>query len=212
MRNSFHLPRFYPIIDTSVLSRTDLTPIQIAEEAAKTGVKILQYRNKDNWTQHHFDEAKAISAICKDAEILFVINDRADYASLLGAGLHVGQDDLSPVACRTVVPNALIGFSTHNALQLRRAGDVQVNYLSLGPIFATKSKERPDPVVGIDGLRALRMLTTKPLVAIGGITLETAADVLSAGASSVAIISGIIPSEGQQLRERLLAWRQVTND
>ena len=97
------LPRFYPIIDTAVLAKTTFTPIQVAQEAAAAGVEILQYRHKDNWTQAVFDEARAIAAICKDAGILFILNDRADYAYLLGAGLHIGQDDIPPVAARRVI-------------------------------------------------------------------------------------------------------------
>lgn len=213
------LPRFYPIIDTVVLSRTGFSPIQIAEAAALEGVGILQYRHKEAWTQANFDEAEQIAKICKLAGIMFVVNDRADYARLLGAGLHVGQDDLSPVAARLVVSNALLGFSTHNGYQLRRASEEPADYLSLGPIFATTSKERPDPVVGVDGLRALRVLSSKPLVAIGGIRLEAAAEVLSAGANSIAVISDIIPADSgapqnseSKLRERLRDWLQVTND
>jgi thiamine-phosphate pyrophosphorylase len=108
--------------------------------------------------------------------------------------LHIGQDDLSPVAARLIVGDAVLGFSTHNAEQLERGNAEQVEYLSLGPIFATTSKLRPDPVVGLNGLRKLRSLTSKPLVAIGGITLENGADVLAAGADSLAVISGILPA------------------
>lgn len=214
MQNSFRPPRFYPIIDTSVLAPTGFSPLQVAEEAVRAGVKILQYRHKDNWTQSHFDEAKSIADLCKSAGILFVINDRADFASLLGGGLHIGQDDLPAVAARAVVPNAIIGFSTHNAFQLRRSADLPVNYISLGPIFATQSKDRPDPVIGVDGLRALRVISSMPLVAIGGITLLTAADVLSSGADSVAVISGILPSSPDrgQLQLQLREWRQITKD
>jgi thiamine-phosphate pyrophosphorylase len=139
--------------------------------------------------------SREIAGICRDAGILFVINDRADFANLLGAALHIGQDDLPAPAARKVVPNAVIGFSTHNAAQMRRAIGSPVDYLSLGPVFPTKSKENPDPVVGLEGLRALRPLTSKPLVAIGGITLENAPEVLAAGADSVAVISGLLPLE-----------------
>jgi thiamine-phosphate pyrophosphorylase len=212
MFSSFKPPRFYPIIDTAVLSRTAFSPIDVAEEAATAGVGILQYRHKENWTQANFDDAKTIAGICQETGIIFIINDRADYARLLGSGLHIGQDDLPPVAGRRVISKAVIGFSTHNGRQLRRGGEEPADYLSLGPIFATQSKERPDPVVGVDGLRALRILTTKPLVAIGGITLEDAAKVFSAGADSVAIISGFLPSDPNRprLRERLQEWLHIT--
>jgi thiamine-phosphate pyrophosphorylase len=193
MTTEFRPPRFYPIIDTVVLTGAGFSAIQVAEAAVAAGARILQYRHKEKWTQSEFDEAKMISGICKKAKILFIVNDRADFAYLLGAGLHIGQDDLPPQAARRVVADAVIGFSTHNASQLRYAVGAPVDYLSLGPIFATKSKEKPDAVVGLEGLKALRSLTPKPLVAIGGITLENAADVLAAGADSVAVISGILP-------------------
>lgn len=214
MQINFRPPRFYPIIDTAVLAASGFGLVDVAGEAAAAGVKILQYRHKDDWTQTQFDEAKAIAAICEASDILFIVNDRADFAHLLGAGLHIGQDDLPPVASRKVISKSVLGFSTHNALQLRRACEEPVNYLSLGPIFATQSKQRPGPVVGIDGLAALRVLTAKPLVAIGGITLENAPKVLSAGASSVAVISGILPhsSSRAQLRELLQEWVRITND
>jgi thiamine-phosphate pyrophosphorylase len=193
METEFQPPRFYPIIDTAVLAAANVSPIHLAEAAVVAGAKILQYRHKGIWTQTEFDEAKAIAQVCNQSHVLFVVNDRADFAHLLGAGLHIGQDDLPPEAARRVVSTAILGLSTHNAGQLRRAVGAPVNYLSLGPIFATKSKEKPDPVVGIEGLTMLRSLTTKPLVAIGGITLENASDVLAAGADSVAIISGLLP-------------------
>ena len=191
MATNFTPPRFYPIIDTSL----PYLAVHVAEAVATAGAKILQYRHKGNWTQHEYDEAREIAGICRDAGILFVINDRADFANLLGAALHIGQDDLPAPAARKVVPNVVIGFSTHNAAQMRRAVGAPVDYLSLGPIFPTKSKENPDPVVSLEGLRALRPLTSKPLVAIGGITLDNASEVLAAGADSVAVISGLLPLE-----------------
>jgi thiamine-phosphate pyrophosphorylase len=213
MATNFQPPRFYPIIDTAVVRATAFSAVGVAEAAAAAGVNILQYRHKDKWTQFEFDEAKTIAAICRDADILFVVNDRADFAQLLGAALHIGQDDLPPPAARRVVAEAVIGFSTHNAGQLRRAAGMPVDYLSLGPIFTTTSKERPDPVVGLEGLKTLRALTEKPLVAIGGITLENAAEVLAAGADSVAIISGILPAEQDRLplRQRLSDLIRATN-
>jgi thiamine-phosphate pyrophosphorylase len=211
MAIKFSPPRFYPIIDTAVLGRTPFSPIRVAEEAVKAGAKILQYRHKEKWTQAEFDEAKAISAVCKEAAIPFIINDRADFAKLLGAGLHIGQDDLPPEAARKLMQSAVIGYSTHNAGQLRGTGDVPADYVSLGPIFQTTSKEKPDPVVHPDGIRAMRSLTSKPLVAIGGITLENASEVLTAGADSVAIISAMLPIEKayKRLSETLKEWCQL---
>ncbi len=203
-----NLPRFYPIIDTAVIATSLFKPIEVAEEAIAAGAKILQYRHKDNWTQTAFNEAKVIGELCRQANIPFIVNDRADFAKLLNAGLHIGQDDLPAPAARQIVGSVIIGFSTHNAPQLKRAVGSPVDYLSLGPIFETKSKEKPDPVVGVDGLKKLRPLTDKPLVAIGGITLENAESVFATGANSVAIISGILIPEASRslLRQRLTAW------
>lgn len=209
---SFRLPRFYPILDTATLCHRKCSVLTIADALVEAGAKILQYRHKDDWTQAHLDEVKRIVALCHDAGVLFVLNDRADFARLLGAALHLGQHDLPPVAARRVVSDEVIGFSTHNQLQLTRADEEPVEYLSLGPIFSTKSKSKPDPVVGTETLRRLRPLTAKPLAAIGGITLENAREVLEAGADSVAVISGLLPEkcDRKSLRRRAEEWIAVT--
>jgi thiamine-phosphate pyrophosphorylase len=155
-----------------------------------------------------------VARLANEAGALFVVNDRVDFAKLLGAALHIGSDDLSPFAARRLLgSNPVIGFSTHNGFQLKRASEEAVQYLALGPIFSTASKENPDPLVGLEGLTSWRSLTAKPVVAIGGITLERAAEVLRAGADSVAVISGFLPSDGglNQLRERVRAWIELTN-
>jgi thiamine-phosphate pyrophosphorylase len=208
----FRLPRFYPILDTIALTERGCAVIPAAKALLEAGVKILQYRHKDDWTQAHFDEAREIAKLCHERGVLFVLNDRADFARLLGAALHVGQDDLPPVAARRVVSDEVIGFSTHDERQLIRGGEEPVEYLSLGPIFVTNSKSKPDPVVGIDGLRRVRPLTKKPLVAIGGITPENARDVLDAGADSIALISGLLPHTCDQiaLRRRAEEWIRLT--
>jgi thiamine-phosphate pyrophosphorylase len=207
----FKLPRFYPILDTAALSEHGCAPITAAEALIEAGTRILQYRHKDHWTQAHFEEAKRMATLCHESGVLFVLNDRADFARLIGAALHLGQDDLPPAAARRIVSDEVIGFSTHNQLQLTRADEEPVEYLSLGPVFATNSKRRPDPVIGIERLRKLRALTKKPLVAIGGITQLQACDVLEAGADSVAVISGILPEtcDFKALRRHGEAWIQL---
>lgn len=204
----FKLPRFYPILDTAALAQRDCAARQAAEALVEAGVRILQYRHKGDWAQEHFDAAKQIAALCHEAGVLFVLNDRADFARLLGAALHVGQEDLPPVAARRVIGDEVMGFSTHNRVQLERGDQEPVEYLSLGPIFPTKSKDRPDPPIGITGLKELRQITGKPLVAIGGITQSNALDVLAAGAQSVAAISGILPEpcNRSSLRKQAEAW------
>lgn len=208
---AFKLPRFYPILDTAALADRQCLPLIAAEALVDAEVRILQYRHKGDWTQTRFDEAKRIAELCHKSGVLFVLNDRADFARLLGAALHVGQTDLPPVAARRVISDEVMGFSTHNREQLAIGNDEPVEYLSIGPIFATQSKLQADPVVGVDQLKALRALTQKPLCAIGGITLENAVQVLSAGADSVAVISGMLPDkcEKKPLRRRAEEWQRV---
>jgi thiamine-phosphate pyrophosphorylase len=207
----FKLPRFYPILDTATLAIRGWPVLSTAEALIDAGVRILQYRHKDSWRQTHFDEAKQIAKLCHSAGVLFVMNDRADYAHLLGAALHLGQDDLPPVAARRVISDEVMGFSTHDQAQLIRANEEPVEYLSLGPIFATNSKLRPDPVVGVEGLRMLRPLTEKPLAAIGGIDQLNARSVLEAGANSVAVISALLPetNERKALRRHIEEWLRL---
>jgi thiamine-phosphate pyrophosphorylase len=186
------LPAFYPIIDT----------VPAAEALIEAGARIVQFRYKGFFSRKVFEEASHIAELCRSAGASFVVNDRADIAMLLGAALHLGQEDLAPADARRILPaGSIIGFSTHNEQQLR-AGDLQpVDYLAIGPIFATGSKLNPDPVVGLDRLRMLRSLTQKPLVAIGGITRAVASQVFEAGADSVAIIGDLYPDIQAQAAE-----------
>ncbi|MGH9621649.1 MAG: thiamine phosphate synthase [Bryobacteraceae bacterium] len=210
----FRLPRFYPILDTGLLAARECPAMLAAEALMEGGAAILQYRHKSLWTQAHFDEAEQIRDLCHESGVLFVINDRADFARLLGAALHLGQEDLPPAAARRVISDEVMGFSTHNLLQLMRAAEEPVEYLSLGPIFTTDSKLRPDPVVGLDCLRELRPLTEKSLAAIGGIRMENAKDALAAGANSVAIISALWQGESNKksIRRQTEEWIELLND
>ncbi|MGB6947107.1 MAG: thiamine phosphate synthase [Bryobacteraceae bacterium] len=196
------LPPFYPIIDADRVSA-----VPAAEAILEAGAQILQYRRKSFFSREAFAEASRISELCRSAGALFVMNDRADIAMLLNAGLHVGQDDLAPPDARKLLPaTSIIGFSTHNERQLRAGDNEPVDYVAIGPIFATGSKGNPDPVVGLDRLRTLRPLTKKPLVAIGGITRESAPQVFEAGADSVAIIGDLISNP----RERAEEWIAIS--
>jgi thiamine-phosphate pyrophosphorylase len=178
------LPAFYPIIGD----------VAAAEALLDAGARILQFRHKSFFSRQAFEEASRIAELCRHAGALFVVNDRADIAKLLDAALHVGQDDLAPTDARRILPSpGIIGFSTHNEQQLLAGNLEPVDYLAIGPIFPTRSKLNPDPIVGLDRLRALRALTQKPLVAIGGITRELAPQVFEAGADSVAVISDLFP-------------------
>lgn len=206
------LPLVYPILDTSTLLRRAISPVTAAEALLEGGARILQLRHKGHFTREKFDDAKAISSLCQAGGVQFVVNDRADIARLLGAGLHLGQEDITPADARRIVgESAMLGFSTHNEGQLRAAADEPADYLALGPIFATGSKQNPDAVVGLENLSRWGSLTDRPLVAIGGITRENAREVLAAGASSLAVIGDLYPPECTRLtlRARMEEWLKV---
>jgi thiamine-phosphate pyrophosphorylase len=200
------LPRFYPILDSGLLAHRGIRVLDAADAFLSAGVGILQFRQKGQVTRATLADLEAVAALCRSANVPLVVNDRADLARMVGAALHLGQDDLPPVAARGVVgPETAIGFSTHNEAQLRAAVEEPVDYLALGPVFGTSSKENPDPVVGIEELRRLRPLTSRPLVAIGGIKRSNARDVFATGADSVAIIGDLIPEDGS-IKKRILEW------
>ena len=164
-----------------------------ADELMAGGVTLLQYRNKAGSARTMLEQARELRRRLRD-KIRLIMNDRADLCLAAGFdGLHVGQEDLSPESARRVIgPKLWLGVSTHNPEQLREADQTTADYLAIGPVFATSSKERPDPVVGLEGVRRARELTRKPLVAIGGITRGNARSVLDAGADSVAVISDLL--------------------
>ncbi len=143
------------------------------------------------------------------SSVRLIMNDRADLCLAAGFdGVHVGQDDLSPESVRAIIgPDRILGVSTHNPEQLRDADLTSADYLAIGPVFATISKEKPDPVVGLEGVRRARAFTTKPLVAIGGITRATAASVIEAGADSLAVISDLVGDPRKSAEEFLRILR-----
>jgi thiamine-phosphate pyrophosphorylase len=204
------LPSFYPILDTESAARRKADPVDVASRILEAGAQILQFRHKGFWSRSVFETLERVAELCRKAGVIFVVNDRADMAKLAGAALHLGQDDLPPSAARNVVGTATtIGFSTHNEAQLRAAAEEPADYLALGPIFGTASKANPDPTVGVEGLRRLRSLTGRPLVAIGGITRENARTVLDAGADSVAVIGDLFPEDGN-IAHRVKEWLAIT--
>jgi len=206
------LPTFYPVLDTSLAARRGMTVLDAAAAILEGGARVLQLRHKGFFGRDLFQAAECIARMCERAGAMFVINDRADMARLLGAGLHLGQDDLAPADARKVVGSDLvIGFSTHNESQLRAASGEPVDYVALGPIFTTGSKANPDPVLGVDELRRLRPISKRAVVAIGGITRANARQVLAAGADSVAVIGDLFPGEGARegLRARTEEWLRL---
>lgn len=192
------LPRVYPILDAGCFHNT-LGLISAAEELLSAGVTLIQYRNKSGNARMMLEQARELHRQLRAGAPAphvprLIMNDRADLCILAEFdGVHIGQDDLSPESVRSIIgPERWLGVSTHNPEQLREADLTSADYLAVGPVFSTLSKERPDPVVGLEGVRRTRQLTRKPLVAIGGITRANAASVIEAGADSVAVISDLL--------------------
>jgi thiamine-phosphate pyrophosphorylase len=193
-------PPLYPILDAAFLPQ-DPPPrreklAELVAALAEAGVEILQYRNKQGDEAEILRDAETIRNSAP-AKLTLILND---YARLVGEtgfhGLHLGQTDLPPHEARDLLgPAALIGLSTHNEVQLRAAMLEPVDYIAIGPVFSTASKANPDPVVGLDGVRLARRMTTLPVVAIGGITLDNAPRVWAAGADSIALISAIFAKD-----------------
>ena len=206
------MPRVYPILDTESLETRGFSWERAAAAFLEGGAEILQFRHKAHWSRAAFAAAREIARMCREAGALFIVDDRADIAILLEAGLHVGQDDLAPRDARQLMgSDAVIGFSSHNAPQVCAGSGEPVSYVALGPVFSTASKRNPDPALGIESVKECRALVDKPLVAIGGITRETARAVLATGADSVAVISDLLPAglSSRSLRERMEEWRQL---
>jgi thiamine-phosphate pyrophosphorylase len=212
MNTKLKLPRLYPVLDTASLEARAFPVTRAAAAFLEGGAGILQLRHKQQWTRSVFAAAREIAGLCREAGALFIVDDRADIAMLLEAGVHVGQDDLPPRDTRRIMGSgAVIGFSSHNATQVCAAGGEPVDYLAFGPVFATASKRNPDPVTGIEAIKECRTLMEKPLVAIGGITRQTARAVLAAGADSVAVIGDLLPAEltSLSLRQRMEEWQRL---
>ena len=201
------LPRFYAIIDRSILPRRALA--ELAGALLEAGVQLIQLRSKEAATQAFFDDARELVSLLAPAGAALIINDRADVAALAGAaGVHLGQDDLPVAAARAQLgPEKLIGFSTHTAEQLAAAGALPADYLAIGPIFATRTKLETEPVLGCARLSEARPRTKKPLVAIGGITPANAAEVIAAGADSVAVAADWLAAP--DIRARLEEFRRA---
>jgi thiamine-phosphate pyrophosphorylase len=197
------LPPLYAILSADVFPGE---PEDWARRLAGAGVQLIQYRNKQASSRTLLKAAQSLCTLAESRNFRFVMNDRADIALLAGAGgVHVGQEDLPVEAARRVVgPSCWVGVSTHNLEQLRAAAASSADYLAVGPVFETSSKDNPDPVVGLELVRQARALTRKPLVAIGGITAERAGEVYTAGADSVAVISDL--AQASDLGARVQAY------
>jgi thiamine-phosphate pyrophosphorylase len=208
----------YPIIDFSCFTAKPdpvWAVVSYAEELMAAGATLIQLRDKsqplseENVTRRFLGCARELRRVTLDRATL-VINDRVDICLAADAdGVHLGQDDLSPVAARRIFDrikdgkHLLIGYSTHNLDQVREADALPIDYIAIGPVFATGSKANPDPVVGLEGVRQARRVTTKPLVAIGGINRGNCSQVKDSGADAVAVISDLFESPGKAVADFL---------
>ena len=192
-------PKLYPILDAGFLPAEGREEFlaRLVRDLVAAGVGILQYRNKDGGEAEVLADARAMRSAAGD-QMLLVMNDWPRLAVEAGFdGVHVGQTDKSPTEARAILgPERIVGVSTHSDAQVRTADEAPVDYVAIGPVYATATKEAPDPVVGLEGVRMARSRTAKPLVAIGGIRIENAADVWASGADSVAVISALFGPGG----------------
>ena len=209
------IPRLYPIIDYSCFAAKP-DPIagilSFADQLIQSGATLIQYRDKISPPQKILSVGRELRRITRDHAKL-IINDYPDLCLACDAdGVHLGQDDLSPAAARRIFASSKkeglwIGFSTHNLDQVREADALPIDYLAVGPVFTTSSKANPDPVIGLDGVRKARQVTSKPLVIIGGITRENCRQVREAGADSVAVISDLLESPAKAVEDFLRILR-----
>jgi thiamine-phosphate pyrophosphorylase len=199
------LPKLYPITDRK------LSGLSHAEQVARLsagGATFIQLREKHLQPRDFYEEAKAALNVARACGIRLIINDRVDIALALGAdGVHLGQDDLPPEAARRILgQRAIIGFSTHSLEQATEAARLPIDYLAIGPVYATSSKENPSPVIGLATLKTVRSAVgNMPLVAIGGITLESAQTTLAAGVDSIAVISSLL-AQSAEIEPRTRLW------
>lgn len=193
----------YAIVDLDACATAGLDPQRTAAAFLEAPLAALQLRAKQADDRSLLRLARALAPLCRPAGVPFVVNDRIDLARLAAAdGAHVGQDDLPPREARALLgPDALLGLSTHSTAQVEAAVDEPVDYLGFGPVFATRTKTRADPVVGLEGLRRAAAATRHPLVAIGGIGLDDLPAVRAAGAYAAALVAALL--EGGDPRRRI---------
>jgi thiamine-phosphate pyrophosphorylase len=201
--------RLYPLTDRHL---SGLSHAEQVSQLSEGGAVLIQLREKILSPFEFYSEAEAALRVAREQGVKIIINDGVDIALALKAdGVHLGQDDLPPEAARRILgPGAIIGFSTHDPDQAQLAAKMPIDYIAIGPIFATSTKESSDPPVGLEGLRIVRQLVGAiPLAAIGGITIENGKEVLDAGADAISIIRDIwtLPGQAAGHTNRLL-YRQ----
>lgn len=187
--------------------------LAVVEAAVRGGVTCVQLREKSLATRAFVERARALKAWLAPLGVPLLINDRVDVALACGAdGVHVGQSDMAPEDVRRLMPGGLIGLSVESLAQLAAAERAPVDYYGISPVFATRSKHDAAPALGLDGLRAIRAGTRRPLVAIGGIDAGNAAQVMAAGADGLAVVSALCSSANPEAAARALRARMVTDD
>ena len=204
---SLALPRLNAILDADVAARAGWTLVDLAAACLSGGARFFQVRAKAAAGAWLLDTASAIVALAHATEAIVIVNDRADVARLAGAdGVHLGQEDVPPAAARAIVgPDAVLGVSTHTTDQIDAAIRGPVSYIAIGPVFQTETKTTGYVAIGVDRVRAAAARAAPrglPVVAIGGITLDRAVDVVDAGAASVAVISDLLASGDPERRVR----------
>jgi len=209
-----NLPKLYPIVDFSCFMATANPFSAMARftgDLISAGATMIQYRDKSGDVALMLSCARELRRITHERAKL-IVNDRFDICLAVQAeGVHLGQDDVTPEAARAVLDLVqtkegecrIVGFSTHNLAQIEEADSMPIDYLAVGPVFATGSKVNPDPVIGLEGVRQARAATAKPLVAIGGITRKNCRQVMDAGADAVAVISDLLESPVKAVEEFL---------
>ena len=200
------LPRLYPILDADALRRANVSLTTAARALHDAGIRWVQYRDKRASDAEVVERMRELRTIFPAGESLLLLNDRVQLGVDVEAdGVHIGQEDMAPAEARRILGvKRLLGVSTHNVAQLRAAlATGAADYLAIGPVYSTGSKENPDPLVGLEGVSAARRLTGLPLVAIGGITAKNGREVLEAGADAVAVISGLLPEGDRSMEERV---------
>lgn len=202
-----HAPFVYPILDAGMLAGRSAGAV--ARSLVAAGARLLQVRGKELGSRTLCDVVAEVVAAAHAGGALVVVNDRPDVAKIAGAdGVHVGQDDLPVDDVRRLLPPPfLVGFSTHGAAQARAAPAALLDYVAIGPVYATRSKADPDPVVGLEGVAAARAATALPLIAIGGITAANARAVAEAGADGLAVLSEVMASDDPARAFQALAAR-----
>jgi thiamine-phosphate pyrophosphorylase len=198
----FQLPKIYPITDRNI---SGLSHVEQVRRLIEGGARLIQLREKTAGAGEFYSQAIEAIEYARGREVKIIINDRVDIALAARAdGVHLGQGDLPPEEARMILgEGAIIGFSTHSVEQAAVALQLPIDYLAIGPIFATSTKADPDPVVRLDGIRKVRSIAGSfPVVAIGGISRSNVNHVFEAGADSAAVISDLL-SDPNEITERM---------